>query len=119
MASDAERMTPTFARGNETLLGASVRALWPTPMGSDWRSGLYDGAGTNARPLREVALCLSLTDATLRGGSSRLGQPPSTRGMVLNPRFVEALMGFPDGWTAADSKRWGTQLFLLPPPEPG
>lgn len=142
MASDGERLSETFARGNETLVGAAKRSQWPTPVASDHKSGHY-GGNDRARPLREVVLWptatardhrrsgsrnkpgslarpgLSLTDATLRGGSSRQGQPASTRGMVLNPRFVERLMGFPDGWVVPSSKHWGTQLSLLLPPVPG
>lgn len=37
--------------------------------------------------------------------------PPGTDGMVLNPAFVEALMGFPPGWTSLPSP----QIWLLPP----
>lgn len=33
----------------------------------------------------------------------RSGHKVSATGMVLNPRFVEALMGLPDGWTASDA----------------
>lgn len=131
-----------YATKGKPSLEVMARALWPTSVASDWKSGEYDG-NDRARPLREVALWptatardhrrsgsrnkpgskarpgLSLTDATLRGGSFRQGQPESTRGMVLNPRFVERLMGFPDGWTEPDSKRWGMQLSLLQPPGRG
>ena len=101
-----------YAQGRRNLDDAV--ALWPTATARDHRrSGSRNKPGSKARP------GLSLTDATLRGGSSRQGQPESTRGMVLNPRFVERLMGFPDGWTAPDCRRWGMQLSLLPPLAPG
>jgi hypothetical protein len=41
--------------------------------------------------------------------AKRFGRPdlttgaPGKTGMVLNPQFVEALMGWPIGWTACDS----------------
>lgn len=41
------------------------------------------------------------------------GGPRTPSGVVLNPRFVEALMGLPDGWTDAtiDSMRSGMRSF--------
>jgi hypothetical protein len=53
--------------------------MWPTPSARDWRSGKSSEATRqrNSRPLNEVAA-------------------PSGH---LNPRWVEWLMGFPDGWT--------------------
>lgn len=61
-------------------------ALWPTPMARDHRSGsvgpdLIDATG---RPLNEVA-----HRETARG----------KKGLVLNPEWVELLMGFPIGYT--------------------
>lgn len=133
-------------RGRGKHLSAQALASsWPTPVANDWKSGHYDG-GVEGRPLREVALRsmwptatagdakasgsrnkagssanqgTSFTDAILRAGSSHQGRPPSMAGMVLNPRFVERMMGFPDGWSEPDSQRWGTQLSLTLPPVPG
>lgn len=93
---------------------ARSRALWPTATAGDAKasgSRNKDGSGANQGT--------SLTDAILRGGSSHQGRPQSMAGMVLNPRFVERLLGLPDDWTLPDSRRWGTQLSLMPPPAPG
>jgi site-specific DNA-cytosine methylase len=59
--------------------------LWPTPSARDWRSGkagdeTYEG---NARPLNEVV--------HRSAGAASNG--------LLNPDWVEWLMGFPQGWT--------------------
>jgi len=37
----------------------------------------------------------------------KAGEPTSTAGRVLNPQFVEALMGWPIGWT--DFGSWGME----------
>ena len=71
----AYRLPPLVPR---TSVGESL--LWPTPTARDWRSDkgkqtdqeLY---GTRGRPLPRVA------------------------GGMLNPTWVEWLMGFPAGWT--------------------
>lgn len=59
------------------------------------RAGLGDllgpGQGTNT----------TLTDATLGHHGEATG-PGGPSGLVLNPAFVEALMGFPAGWTELD-----------------
>ena len=84
--------TPTATdgrRGAETLeakrkrgahVGVSLNdyvARWPTPTARDWRSGKASEAtrSRNSRPLSEAI------------------------GGLLNPRWVEWLQGFPEGWT--------------------
>jgi hypothetical protein len=48
---------------------------WPTPTHRDWKSGINHSCWDNARPLSE------------------------TVGGLLNPPWVEKLMGLPEGWT--------------------
>lgn len=43
----------------------------------------------------------TLTDATLGHHGEATG-PGGSSGLALNPAFVEALMGFPAGWTEID-----------------
>jgi site-specific DNA-cytosine methylase len=50
-------------------------AVWPTPTHRDWKSGINHSCWDNARPLSE------------------------TVGGLLNPPWVEKLMGLPEGWT--------------------
>lgn len=77
--------TPTVS-GNSNRAGASRKSgdglstavkRWPSPIASDWRSGKASEktASKNSRPLREKA------------------------GGLLNPVWVEWLMGWPLGWT--------------------
>lgn len=90
--------------GYESSLPAAVR-IWPTPSARDWRSGkagdeTYEG---NARPLNEVVH--RSAGATSNG--------------LLNPDWVEWLMGFPTGWThpASPSLRGVEPLPFDPEPD--
>jgi len=69
--------------------------LWPTPTAQDAAS--FGAAAYSTESGRHPGT--TLTDATVRTASRR-APPRSPDGMVLNPRFVEAMMGFPDGHTA-------------------
>lgn len=102
------------------LLGRqAVRTKWPTPTKQDANSSgaMYPKTETHNPGV-------TLTDAAVRGGmSSRpdpktltLGSPTSDGGPALNPQFVEALMGFPIGWTACVSLE--TQSSHNKPPAP-
>lgn len=71
-ASDAKAATK-HKRGNPTLYGAVQR--WPTPSATDYKGSHKPGQRRG-----------QLTDAVQDCGQ-------------LNPRWVEWLMGFPDGWT--------------------
>ena len=84
-------------RSGELLLTGQARAasLWPTPTAQDAASS--GAAGYSTESGRHPGT--TLTDATVRTGSRQV-PPRSPDGMVLNPRFVEAMMGFPDGHTA-------------------
>jgi hypothetical protein len=127
LASDSEQRG-SFGRGNETL---SLRgknwptpctrdgqhnegfegqlpnaaSLWPTPTASEatgymsgsnrdtWRPSLKSAA-LGARP----ELGIGRPDPT----TEKDGGPTSSDIRVLNPRFVEALMGWPTGWTSCE-----------------
>lgn len=99
-ARDQKGEQAGFTREGGAALPDAVRATWPTPTAGDARSsGSRNLEGSKANP------GVSLTDAVTAGTStvSRRGQRGSPDGMVLNPRFVEAMMGFPDGRTACVS----------------
>jgi hypothetical protein len=73
------------AREGGTLVEAVSARMWPTP------------AARDSRTLKGAK----------RGPNSEGGTPlPVAVGGTLNPRWVEWLMGFPDGWT--DSEGSGT-----------
>lgn len=141
-AADAGRASGTFARGNPTLTGAVkswttptardakdssgeshperggpslpnvVREMWPTPTATDAKASGSAGYSTESGRHQGT----TLTVATVRTASRR-APPRSPDGMVLNPRFVEAMMGFPDGHT--DCAYLGTQSSSSKRPERG
>lgn len=71
-------VTPEKAREGGTLIEAVSARMWPTPCARDSRTFL----------------------GAKRSANSQGGEPlPVAVGGTLNPRWVEWLMGFPDGWT--------------------
>jgi len=76
-------------------LSEAAEQLWPTPTAGDAKAG------------SQAHLGVSLTDAVTMGDSRGRRDPEtppggastSPAGRVLSPRFVEALMGWPDNWT--------------------
>lgn len=70
------------------------RRLWPTPKARDWRSGGTDPAKVQERiDRRKGQGSIDLPDAV-----SLAGQDQYKTGL-LNPQWVEWLMGFPIDWT--------------------
>jgi hypothetical protein len=118
-------------------LGRQVRrdvAGWPTATVGDSASSGSAGYGTASGRSEGT----TLTDAAVgpRGPLARTTPPagestsPPTRtprllSLALNPYFVEALMGFPLGWTlitataSTDSGASATPSSLTAPPSPG
>lgn len=80
--------------GGPRLDGAAK--AWPTPTARDWRDGDVRGMDVPTKSIlgRTAPRWRGLQDKT----TSTDGGDTSAK-VVLNPRFVEALMGFPDGWT--------------------
>jgi hypothetical protein len=82
---------PSHGNGRgETLAGVAVGMVWPTPKAHDAKA-----------PGLRIRNSDSLTEASVRGLQHETtptdgpnGSPPAD----LNPRFVEALMGVPQGW---------------------
>lgn len=87
------RVTPRKSREGGTLIEAvAARTRWTTPMARDWRSGKASEATKekNTRPLSEQV------------------------GGLLNPAWVEWLMGWPIGWTELQPLETGRfQQWLL------
>jgi hypothetical protein len=94
-------------------LGIAVQQ-WPTASARDWKSSASNMHDHNARPLNEVVRLWSTPNA--RDGDGRGPQAArhtnqarnnclddQVKGLnprgALNPFWVEALMGFPAGWT--------------------
>ena len=106
VASDHRSLAPT-PRGakNTPPLREQVGAMvgWPTPTATDSKAGgSRNTAASKAHP------GLSLSDAVTTGDSAGRRDRSTGRGGIpglgLSPRFVEALMGFPDRWTEPASE---------------
>lgn len=102
VASDGKGQTSS----NRHTPSLPDRALWPTPTAGDAKaSGSRNLEGSQAHA------GVSLTDAAITGGStsSRRARTRSRDGMVLNPLFVEAMQGFPSGWSEGGARKTGHQ----------
>jgi hypothetical protein len=110
-ASDGNR--PSAGRRREADLTDRARC-WATPSARDWRSGLAgpETMARNSRPLNEQAVSGLSRPApeTITVGGTGCGDTPT-----LNPLFVEALMGWPTGWTgfASVATAWSPWLRLM------
>lgn len=106
-----EEKGPAYPRGNPTLQG-QVR-MWPTACTTDAKDS---ARGTTTTGIMNPGT--SLTDAIRSSGLD--GPPPSAMKKagadttVLVPEFVEALMGFPEGWTLVEGEPvWLAWVTLL------
>ena len=120
-ASEATHGGPNARYGVGSMKLSSAAAMWPTPRAN--KIGGY--SSPDFRPTLEQAAKASVmyptptTGAGLCGGSGNFRQlqeleargeitPEESRSMAagsggqLNPDWVEALMGFPAGWTALE-----------------
>ncbi len=96
--------TPRACSGNRSS-GCNRTELinaWATPMASDGTKpsgGKRRGADLTHQAKNWTADCRPSRPAPTTGTD---GNAPSASGLTLNPRFVEALMGWPIGWTGFD-----------------
>lgn len=70
--------------------------MWPTPTTRDWRSGKASEA-THARNARPLAEQVAAAERRLMSEEEY-----ARAAMMLNPTWVEWLMGWPIGWTDPD-----------------
>lgn len=103
-------------RTNRSLSeGAAVRPAlallaqqWPTPKGRDYRSAEGPAGSERDSPdLNVIAVNFLGGPQDQETSTDGVGSSRSRR--VLNPRFCEMLMGWPDGWT--DSRPLGMDRF--------
>ena len=91
----------------EPLTSGRARSLWPTPTHQDQsqsRRHGYTFAGHAGTTLTDAVL-IHLGLLTERKRGQRIESPAGA-----SPAFVEALMGFPPGWTVPDSAPSETPL---------
>ncbi len=86
----------------DTLTSASKN--WPAPKSKDWKGACspekqQQRREENARgwDLPEEAAAFHLSGTTSKDGEA---SPPTSSPRRLNPRFVEGLMGLPEGWVS-------------------
>jgi len=75
----------------------SQAALWPTPT-----AVTSSRRETARKPHWKAKSGATLTDASLLHGTIQKGGIDGTSQVLLNPQFVETLMGLPIGWTDFD-----------------
>lgn len=102
--NSARHSTTTGVMHTGTSLVDATR-MWPTPATCDARTGYQH------RPCGKKQINL---ETTVRGPQDQAKNRSSGNHFVLNPEWVETLMGFPTGWT--DCGRWGTQSSPPKPP---
>lgn len=104
IASGAKRgaLTPGSAQATGSLTEAVVGHMWPTATATDASASRRNGymltghqgtTLTDAMDQHHDCIAGRQDHETRRGGRST---------QVLNPEFVESLMGFPPGWTSLD-----------------
>jgi DNA (cytosine-5)-methyltransferase 1 len=101
LATDGDKGGPAqqFGTGGRPLTGQV--SLWATPTVADTEGGRQARSGERNHELllggqAKALLGLPAPSTIPPGGNS------SRYGLVLNPWFVERLMGWPTGWTASD-----------------
>jgi len=110
-AADGDRASGTYARGNQTLTGqvrlsSSTATAETDPSSPDSTSRAQDAerSGPAASPTwptpqaRDEKGPTGMNGRDQRSSLSDMAMPGATAGR-LNPAWVEALMGFPPGWT--------------------
>lgn len=124
-----ERMWPTpTLTGNHNRKGASATsgdglatavALWPTPTSRDWKDGSAKSCANvpvngllgravhmwpTPRASRQASSSTACTARRVQEGRANLGEMVTTMqgGGLLNPTWVEWLLGYPAEWTALE-----------------
>lgn len=103
---EAQRLLPTPRAARGASATETTEALLPTPTARDWKDGTpCENVPTNALLGRTVWGDFGPYTAAIARWSAVLGRQaplptePGTNGRPrLSPRFVEFMMGLPDGW---------------------
>jgi len=103
-AGDAKRVGRFGTKHGARNLNDEV-LTWPTPKTRDYRSAEGNSGKQRDSPDLNVVAVSFLPDQVPTGPNGS----PTTR--TLNPRFVEALMGWPIGWTDCERAVTGLSQF--------
>ena len=90
--------------GMGTPLAMAVK-MWPSPVASEARQGFQDRT-RGKKGTQESLTTIAVNSASLLDPTTAKAGPSGSQRAVLSPAFVEALMGFPIGWT--DCEAWAT-----------
>ena len=102
--TQAERDRKEGATLHEGVARLMARGMLPTPTATDCKASgtagnWTEGSGRNAgATLTDVAVRGLDTPSKSSGESPSSGEPTGNGGLLLNPRFVEWMMGLPTGW---------------------
>lgn len=83
--------------GMGTPLAMAVK-MWPSPVASEARQGFQDRT-RGKKGSQESLTTIAVNSASLLAPTISPAGPSGSQRAVLNPAFVEALMGFPIGFT--------------------
>lgn len=111
--STANRAEPGKAHAGDTLTDAvrmwstptAQAKMWPSPVASEARQGFQDRT-RGKKGSQESLTTIAVNSASLLAQTTAKAGPSGSQRAVLNPAFVEALMGFPCGWV--NCELWAT-----------
>lgn len=99
-ATDGEKAPAHFSRGPDNPSLPSRAKTWATPKVARGAYTRDNGLAGAERPTLEGQATLWHPCSPQAPTTSPDGPATSSNGLALNQRFVEALMGWPSGWTA-------------------
>ena len=113
-ASEGDRGDCPSERNRKTPSLESHALNWSTPTARDYKNPSETPGGRVQRKI-EQGWTPDLGDQVARFPQGQEIKLAGASGMVLNPRFVEALMGWPSGWTEFESlgTAWSRWLRLM------
>ena len=97
-------------RKDEPGLDQQAR-FWSTPLGREWKDTAGANVPENGILAREVFNDHATAPHSRQHETTARGGPRTSAPVVLNPRFVEALMGLPDGMTDYSAPVTGLSLW--------
>lgn len=104
-ASDSKRTLGNVERDrtqgatlHEGITKLIERGVLPTPTATDCKASGVAGNWTRESGRNAGATLTDVAVRKIEAGSSETAEPTGIGAMLLNPRFVEWMMGLPTGW---------------------
>lgn len=104
IASDAKRgaLTPGSSQAEGSLTKAVVGHMWPTATATDAAASRRNGYMVKGHQGTTLTDAMDQHQECIDGRQDHATRLGGRSTQVLNPEFVESLMGFPTGWTSLD-----------------